>query len=111
MPSSEFFAQLKEIFESISDAASGYSGVLAQVQQFLFDQFGQPGVYAAYISAAAIGILFMWKMVKLSFSAMKYMVLPAVALAFVGTFFLPYSFTTLLPVTASGCSIFLMFKG
>lgn len=111
MPSSEFFAQIREIFESISDTASGYGGVLAQVQQFLFDQFGQPGVYAAYISAAVIGILFAWKMIKLSFAALKYMVVPAVALALVGTFFLPYSFTTLLPVTATGCSVFLLFKG
>jgi hypothetical protein len=111
MPSSEFFAQIREIIESVFDTASGYGGVLAQVQQFLFEQFGQPGVYAAYISAAVLGLLFFWKMVKLSFAALKFMVVPAVALAFVGTFFLPYSFTTLLPVTATGCSIFLLFKG
>jgi hypothetical protein len=110
MQSSEFFAQLKEIFDSISDSASGYSGLLAQVQQFLFDQFGQPGIYAAYVSVAAIGILFTWKMIKLSFAAMKYMVVPAVALAFVGTLVLPYSFTTLLPVTVTGCSVVLLFK-
>jgi hypothetical protein len=111
MPSSDLFVQIQGIFERLSESASEYGSVLAQVQQFLFEQFGQPGVYAAYISAAVLGLLFFWKMVKLSFAALKYMVVPAVALAFVGTFFLPYSFTTLLPVTATGCSVFLLFKG
>ncbi len=111
MPLSELLTQIQEIAERASVSFSEYGTVMSQIQQFILDNFGPKGLYAAYISAAAVGLLLFWKMVKLSFAALKYMVLPAVALAFVGSFFLPYTFTTLLPVTVSGCSLFLLFKG
>ena len=111
MPLSELLTQIQEIAERATVSFSEYGTVMSQIQQFILDNFGPKGLYAAYISAAAVGLLLFWKMVKLSFAALKYMVLPAVALAFVGSFFLPYTFTTLLPVTVSGCSLFLLFKG
>ena len=110
MPLSELLTQIQDIAERASVSFSEYGTIMTQIQQFILDNFGPKGLYAAYISAAAVGLLLFWKMVKLSFAALKYMVLPAVAIAFVGSFFLPYTFTTLLPVTVSGCSLILLFK-
>ena len=110
MPLSELLTQMQDIAERASVSFSEYGTVMSQIQQYILDNFGPKGLYAAYISAAAVGLLLFWKMVKLSFAALKYMVLPAVAMAFVGSFFLPYTFSTLLPVTVSGCSLFLLFK-
>ena len=110
MPLSELLTQIQEIAQRASVPFSEYGTVMSQIQQYILDNFGPKGLYAAYISAAAVGLLLFWKMVKLSFAALKYMVLPAVAIAFVGSFFLPYTFSTLLPVTVSGCSLFLLFK-
>ena len=110
MPLSELLIQIQDAAERTSVSVSEYGTIMAQIQQYILDNFGPKGLYAAYISAAAVGLLLFWKMVKLSFAALKYMVLPAVAMAFVGSFFLPYTFSTLLPVTVSGCSLFLLFK-
>ena len=110
MPLSELLTQIQDMAERATVSAGEYGTVMSQIQQYIIDNFGPKGLYAAYISAAAIGLLLFWKMVKLSFAALKYMVLPAVAMAFVGSFFLPYTFSTLLPVTVTGCSLFLLFK-
>ncbi len=110
MPLSELLTQIQDVAERASVSVSEYGTVMSQIQQYILDNFGPKGLYAAYISIAAIGILIFWKMVKLSFAALKYMVLPAVAIAFVGSFFLPYTFSTLLPVTVTGCSLVLLFK-
>lgn len=110
MPLSELITQLQDVAERASVSVSEYGSVMSQIQQYILDNFGPKGLYAAYISAAAIGILLSWKIIKLSIAALKYMVLPAVAIAFVGSFFLPYSFSALLPVTVTGCSLVLLFK-
>jgi len=110
MLNSELFSNIQEIAQKIGESVREYSGIAAQIQQYIFDHFGQTGLYAAYISAAAFGLLIFWKLVTLSFAVLKYMVIPSVALAFLGSLFLPYSFETLLPVTATGCSLFLIFK-
>ncbi|HEX2896684.1 MAG TPA: hypothetical protein VHP63_01360 [candidate division Zixibacteria bacterium] len=110
MPLSELLSQFQDVAERASVSITEYGSVMTSIQQYILDNFGPKGLYAAYISAAAVGILVFWKLVKLSFAALKYMVVPAVAIAFVGSFFLPYSFSSLLPVTVTGCSLFLLFK-
>ncbi len=110
MPLSELLMQMQDITERASVSISEYGTFMSQIQQYILDNFGPKGLYAAYISAAAVGLLLFWKIIKLSFAAVKYMVLPAVAIAFIGSFLLPYTFSTLLPVTVTGCSLFLLFK-
>lgn len=110
MPLNELLTQLQDVAERASVSITEYGTVMSSIQQYILDNFGPKGLYAAYISLAAVGLLVFWKIVKLSFAALKFMVVPAVALAFVGSFFLPYSFTSLLPVTVTGCSLVLLFK-
>lgn len=94
-----------------SAKADEYSGVLGSAQQFIVEHFGQNGLYAAYIAVAAIVLFVVSRLAKLTFSTIKYLVIPAVALAFAGSFFVPYSFVALLPATVAVCSLFLLFKG
>ncbi len=111
MPDKALITEAKQIFDQANVSIEHYSGILGQVQQLIIDNFGETGLYAAYISLAAVSLLLIWKLIKLSLSALKYMVLPAVGLAFIGSFFMPYSFSSLLPVTVTGCSMILLFKG
>ena len=111
MPDKAFLTEAKHIFDQANISIEHYSGILGQVQKLIVDNFGETGLYAAYFSVAAVSLLLVWKLIKLSLSALKYMVLPAVGLAVIGAFFMPYSFTALLPVTATGCSLVLLFKG
>lgn len=111
MSNGDLIAQAKQVAESAASKADEYSGVLGSVQNLIVEYFGQNGLYAAYIVAAAFILFVISKLAKLTFSTIKYLVVPAVALAFVGSFFVPYSFPALLPVTVTVCSLFLLFKG
>lgn len=101
---------LASLFESFSKNGSEASTVLTSFRQTILDQFGQNGLYAAYISCGAIALFVLVKILKLTFTILRVVVLPSVALAFVGSFFLPVSFYYLLPVTVSLSSVWLVFR-
>lgn len=111
MSSGELLNQVKQVAEGAAKQADEYSGVLGSVQSLIVENFGQNGLYAAYIMAAAFILFVVAKLAKMTFATLKFLVLPAIALAFLGSFFVPYSFLALLPVTVTFCSLFLLFKG
>ena len=88
-----------------------YSGVFGSVKAVIIEHFGPNGLIAAYIVAAALILVLVSRLAKIGFATARYLVLPAVALAFLGSFVLPYSFFMLLPVTVTACSLVLLFKG
>jgi len=85
----------------IARAMSDHGQALDPIRQFIFDHFGQTGLYAAYMLAAAVVLLLIYKLVKLSFELIFFVALPSVLAAFILSFFLPYSFIYLLPVTVA----------
>ncbi len=89
---------------------SGIVSVIQSATEFIVGQFGEPGLYAAYIALAAITIVALGKLLKLSFAIVKFVALPSVALAFVASIFLPQNFMYFLPVTVSLSSVFLLFR-
>lgn len=107
----ELFAQIKAYTESALARAGEYSAVVATAQQYIVDQFGQTGLIAAYITLAVLVMFVVSRLVKLTYSAVKYLVIPAVALAFLASVCTPFSFTAALPVTVTVCSLVLLFKG
>ncbi len=94
----------------IARAVSEHGQVLDPIRQFIFDHFGQTGLYAAYMLAAAIVLLLIYKLVKLSFELIFFIALPSVLAAFVLTFFLPFSFFYLLPATVAVFTLGLVMK-
>ena len=84
----------------ISRTINENQGLFEQARQFIVDNFGQNGLYAAYLLLAAIAVLVIYKLIKLGFEIVFFIVLPALISAFVLTFVLPYSFYYLLPATA-----------
>lgn len=79
-------------------------------KQFIMDRFGSPGLIAAAILLLAITILLLAKIVHITFDVVRYVVIPSVAVTFIATYFLPYSFTYILPVTVALFSVVLIFK-
>jgi hypothetical protein len=75
--------------------------VLDPIRQYILDHFGQTGLYAAYLLVAAAILLLAYKLVKFSFELVFFVALPSVLVAFVLTFFLPYSFVYMLPATVA----------
>jgi hypothetical protein len=102
-------------FEGISAqakvAADEYSGVLGSVKGQIVEHFGENGLIAAYIVLTVLILVLVSRLTKITFSAFKYLVIPALALAFVGSMMTSYTFAGLLPVTVTACSLLLLFKG
>ncbi|MDF1543861.1 MAG: hypothetical protein P1R58_02020 [bacterium] len=111
MNSVELISQAKAIAETASGKAEEYSGLLGTARSFIIQNFGENGLIAAYIALAAFLLFIISRLAKITFSTIKYLVLPAVALAFVASFFVPYTFFALLPVTVTFSSLFLLFRG
>jgi hypothetical protein len=111
MPTPNLVAQARELVDEATVRAEEYSGVLGQAKGFIVEHFGQNGLIAAYIVLAVLILFIVSRLAKLTFSAVKYLVIPSVALAFLASFFLPFSFAAALPVSVTVCSLFLLFKG
>jgi len=82
-------------------AVTDHQEVLDPIRQYIFDHFGQTGLYAAYLLAGAILLLLAYKLVKFSFELVFFVALPSVLAAFILTFFLPYNFVYVLPATVA----------
>ena len=107
----EMLSQAKTAAQEAAVKAEEYSGWLGSAREWILENFGQPGLIATYIALAALVLFVVSRLAKLTFSTVKYLVIPAVALAFLSSLFLPYSFAVALPVSVTVCSLFLLFKG
>jgi len=98
---------LKQLTESISLRAD----FLHQARAFVENRFGTAGLIACGLLLASILGLLLAKVTKLSFNLLRYVVVPSVAVTFVATYFLPYNFVYILPVSVAFFSVVLMVKG
>lgn len=107
----KLLSQARELADQASAKAEEYSGVIGSIKGFIIEHFGQNGLYASYIALAVIILFLVSRIAKLTFSTVKYLIIPSLALAFLATFFLPLTFAAALPVSVTVCSLFLLFKG
>jgi len=111
MISSDLLNQVSDLAESASLKVDEYSGVLGSAKGLILEHFGENGLIAAYIALAVLALFLISKLVKLSVSTLKYLVIPSLALAALVSFVTPFSFFIALPVTVTACSLLLLFKG
>lgn len=111
MPAPELLAQAKALADEAVGHAEEYTTFLAPVQDYIVKTFGENGLIATYIALAVLVLFAITRAAKLTFSAVKYLVIPALALSFLATLFLPITFAAALPVSVTVCSLFLLFKG
>lgn len=86
-------------------------GLLDTAKTFIQERFGTAGLVAAGLLTVSILGLIIAKSVKMIFDILRYVAVPAVAVTFIATYFLPYSFVYILPVTVAFFSIVLIVKG
>ncbi len=103
--------QTQGFSKHVSQHVDEYSGVLGAAKSWIVGHFGEIGLIAAGVGLAVIALLAAMKLSKLGFAVLKYMALPGVTLAAVGSLVLPHSFFILLPITIMACSLLLLFKG
>ena len=111
MSKANLMAQISDLGDRAAVEADNLSGGLGSIKALILDNFGPNGLTAAYIVLAVVVLVIVWRLTKITFATLKYLVVPAIALAFLGSFVLPYSFVILLPMTVVGCSLILLVKG
>jgi hypothetical protein len=100
-----------ELIQQASTRMGDSGNFLTQIKMFIEGQFGTPGLIAAGLLLAGIAGLILSKAIKLSIDIVRYVAVPSVAVTFIGTYFLPFSFMYILPVTVAFFSIVLVVKG
>lgn len=104
------WSAVQQIMESLWDKFLVFVDGLGPIRESIVAHFGQTGLIATYIALGVVALLVLHRLLKITFAALKYLVVPSIVLAFVGTLILPYSFVFLLPITVSLCSLVLLFK-
>ncbi len=100
-----------DILQQATSQISDPSGIIDVGRQFIEERFGTAGIIAAALLLVSIVGLILGKVTKLSFNLVRFVVIPSVAITFIATYFLPYSFVYILPVTVAFFSVVLMVKG
>jgi hypothetical protein len=108
--STQLLNQIDAFVDQASTKAEEYSSTLSPIRDFIVSNFGQAGLIAFYLIVTVLTIVVITKLIGITLSALKYLIVPAVALAWLGSLVLPVSFVTTLPVTATACSLVLLFK-
>jgi hypothetical protein len=110
MPLSDLHATVSGIGAWFSQIFDLGAGPILELKNWILLHFGSNGLIAALIISGVLLFYLIIQIVRLAIATLKYLVLPAIALAFLATLILPVSFYAALPVTAVLCSIFLIFK-
>ncbi len=111
MSKTNLLAQLSDLGDRAAAEADNFSGGLGSIKALILDHFGPNGLTAAYVVVAVLLLVIIWRLTKITFATLKYLVIPAIVLAVLGSFVGPYSFVMLLPMTVVGCSLILLVKG
>jgi hypothetical protein len=101
---------VQQVMHGIYGLAAGFIHALAPLKDLIVAHCGQTGLIAAYVALAVIGIIVVQRLMRITFAVLKYLVVPSVGLAFLGTLLLPLSFAFLLPITVTLCSLLLLLK-
>lgn len=102
---------LNDILEAVFSLIRGLVNLVGTLSTMAGENLGPYGLPAFYLVALVVVFLAVWGIVHFIFKILRYLVLPAVIIALVGSMFLPHSFMTLLPFSAAGCSLILLIKG
>ena len=111
MSNANLLTQLSDLGDRAAVEADNVSGGLGSIKALILEYFGPNGLTAAYVVVAVVVLVIVWRLTKITFATLKFLVVPAIALAVLGSFVLPYSFVILLPMTMVGCSLILLVKG
>jgi hypothetical protein len=105
------FAGWKTLEGGLSSLSGGLSEKAVAIHGHLVASLGMTGTLALYLTLGILAALVLWRMVKLSFDIVRCVAIPAVAVALLGAWLLPFQFYHILPVTAALFSGILLFKG
>ena len=84
----ELLSQVQAYADQAVARADEYSGGLEAAKAYIVHHFGETGLIATYIALAVLVLFVVSRIAKLTLSTIKYLVIPALALAFLTSIFL-----------------------
>ena len=84
--------------------------MIDDTRSYIFENFGQEGIYAAYIVLASLIVYVLSKVLNISFTVVKIFIIPSLATAFIASLLLPFNFFYILPITSSIFAVGLLMK-
>jgi len=84
---------------------------VVDIHRQLLAECGLAVTLAIYLTAAALTLMLIWRIVKLSFDIVRCVALPATAVALLGAWLLPFPFLHILPVATAVFAVLLLFRG
>lgn len=106
-----FIAGIGETIDSLFKLSVEFLSFAVDSIHHLTEQMNSAELFAVATVIAVISLLLVSKLLRIVYATMKYLAIPAVVLAFLGSVLLSIPFFSLLPFTATGCALVLLYKG
>ncbi len=100
-----------QISQQLSEAPGRLSEAAVTFHGYLTAEFGPVTAWAIYLAMAALAVLVLWRLVKLSFDVVRCVAVPSMAVALIGAWLSPLSFISILPVAAALFAGLMLFRG
>lgn len=101
----------KTLEVGLQSLAGGLTEKVVSLHGELVAGLGMTGALAVYLTLGTLAVLVLWRMVRLSFDVIRCVAIPALVVAFIGAWLMPFSFYHILPVSAALFSGILLLKG
>lgn len=106
----EIISSISEATESMLEFSAGLLSIAVDSVHHLTERMNSAELFAVATVIAVISLLLVSKLLRLVYAVLKYLAIPAVALAVLGSVMLAVPFLSLLPFTATGCALVLLYK-
>ena len=104
-------AEMKALVLGNSTVWGGLSEKAIQLHGWLVSSYGMTVALAVYLTAGALAVLALWRMVKFSFDVVRCVAIPSAAVALVGAWLSPLSFYHILPMAAAVFAGLMLLRG
>lgn len=106
------FAGLKsQLTQMLLEIPGRLSETVVEFHGYLTAEYGPITAWAVYLAVAALAVLVLWRLVKLSFDIVRCVAIPSMAVALIGAWLSPLSFMHIFPVAAALFAGLMLFRG
>lgn len=105
---------MNEILETVLNRLSVWASQIGvnilAYHKLLVDQVGEKLAMGIYLCAAILVLLVIFKVFKLAFNILRFVIIPSVVVAYVASMFLSFSFLAAMPIAGALFSVLLFIK-
>jgi len=101
---------MNAVLAKIFAFAGGLGATVMFYHQMLVERVGEQVAAGIYLCALIVILGIFFKIFKLAFNILRYVVVPALVVGYIGTTFFSVNFLAILPIAGAAGSLFFLFK-